>query len=77
MLWPFPTESTTPGQLLVLLGALAVIALVVGCVLLYLSTGQPPEKAEMAAAAWSLGVKAIGAAVVLGVGTWLGARWIG
>ncbi len=74
MLWPFPSEPTTPGQLLVLLGALAVVSLVVGGVLMYLSTGQPPEKAEMAAAAWSLGIKAIAASVVLGVGTWLGAR---
>jgi len=74
MFWIFPSQPTTPGQFLVFLGAVAVVLLVVGGVLLYLSTGQPPEKAEMAAAAWSLGIKATCASVVLGVGTWLGAR---
>jgi putative copper export protein len=71
-----PSERTTPGQFLVFLGAAAVILFVVGGVLLYLSTGQPVEKAELAARAWSLGIKAIIGSVVLGLATWLGWRFV-
>jgi putative copper export protein len=68
MPWPLPTQRTTPGQFLVLL--------IAGAFLLYLSTGQPLEKAELAARAWSLGVKAIIGAAVLGLATWLGYRFL-
>jgi len=76
MLLPFSSQPTTPGQFLLFLGAVAVVLLVAGGVLLYLSTGQPPEKAALAAQAWSLGIKAIVASLVLGVATWLGWRLI-
>ena len=76
MFWPFPTQRTTPAQFLVFLGAAAVVLLIVGVVLLYLSTGQPVEKAELAARAWSLGIKSIVGSVVLGAVTWLGWRFL-
>jgi putative copper export protein len=76
MFWIFPTAPTTPKQFLVLLGAGAVALLVVGGALMYLSTGRPPEQAELAARAWSLGIKAVVGSLVLGVATWLGWRFI-
>ena len=76
MLWPFPTQSTTPSQFLVFVLAVAVVLLVVGVFLVYLSFGQPPEKMELAAQARSLGIKVIVGSLVIGALARLGQRFI-
>jgi hypothetical protein len=76
MLWPFPTKPTRPGQFLLLIAVAALALFAAGGCLVYLSFGQPTEKAELAMQARWLGIKLIASSLVVGLLTWLGQRFI-
>lgn len=77
MFWRAPTKRTTPGQLTVIVAAMAAVLLVGGGYLLYLSFGQPADKLDLAMWARSVGVKLIVAGCVTGTLAWLGHRFFG
>ena len=76
MIGPFFTKETTPDQFLVFVGFVAVVLLIVGGVLLYLSFGQPSEKLELAMRARSWGIWFVVASFVVGGLAALGQRFL-
>jgi hypothetical protein len=76
MIWPSFTKETTPGQFLVFVGFVAVVLLLIGGYLIYLSFGQPPEKLELAREARSWGIGLVISSIVTGALTALGKRLV-
>jgi len=73
---PFPLKPTPPGGYLMLIAAGAILLLVLGLILLYLSFGQPPEKQELALTSRSVGIKTIGGSLIIGAAIWVWKRFI-
>ena len=71
------TRPTSLGGFLLLIAVVVIVMLLLGCFMIYLSLGQPPEKQAMAIDARWAGIKLIGASALLGAVSMVGKRFMG
>ena len=66
-----PTKPSTPSEYAVITVASSALLIVLGLIALVLGFLAPPDKSELAAAAYRYGAWSLGFGVAIAVGFWL------